>query len=82
MILITQQPDVEQTITVDIERNYQVCLFGFDVLNVLDGERPGLVVHVNGLQGFSILIQLDACKQGGMSLESFFYRFKQPLTVK
>ena len=73
---------MEQTITIDIERNNQVCLFGFDILDVLDGERPGFIVHVDGLQGFSILIQLDACEKRGMSLKGFFYRFEQPLTVK
>jgi hypothetical protein len=47
---------VEQAATIDVVGCDQLGLLLLDVLNVLDSERPGLIVHVERLDGITVVV--------------------------
>ena len=63
---------MEQAATVNVKGLHKASFFLLDVLDFLDVERPGLVVHVEGLDGFAVIVQRDAGEQRGVSLKGCF----------
>ena len=70
---VLHQSDAEQPVVIDVERCYQSLLLRLDVGDVLHLQRKGLTI-VDGLHGFTLRIQCDACEQRGMSSHGLLYR--------
>ena len=67
--VIAKQMDAEQTVVVDIERSHQLGSSLLDVVGVFDVQFPLLVVHVDGLHGFTVVGEFYPCEQGGVCLD-------------
>ena len=82
VLLVAHEIDMEQAAAVQVKRHHEPALFLLDVLNVLDCERPRLIVHVERLNGLTVIVQRDAGEQGGVGLECGLDSSKQALAVK
>ena len=82
LVFVVQHIYVEQAAAVYVEGFYETFLHLFDLLYLLDVERPGLVVHVKRLYGFAVIVQSDAGEQRGVGLKGCFYSVKQSLAVQ
>ena len=76
VVFIMHHMNMEQAASVNVKWLHKASFFLLDVLDFLDSERPGLVIHVKRLHGFAVIVQCDAREQRGVSLKSCFYSIK------
>ena len=78
-----QQADAEQSVAIDVEWLDQRRYHRLNILDVFHMKRPRRDgIGVNGLEGFSLIIEHDACEERGMRLHRCFDSIAQPIDVE
>ena len=82
VVVVSQEVDAEQPVVVDVERPYQFGSLLLDICGVFYFQFEMFVVHVDGLHGFTVVGEFDACEQGGVGLHGVDDGCAQPLFVE